>query len=275
MLEIPEIMTIVQQLNSTIIGKEISKVIVNASEHKFAFFYEDPKTYPNKLRGKKIEKAYSSGAFIEIEASDVRLTFADGANLRYYPNSSEIPAKHQLLLGFSDDSALVVSVQMYGFIAAFKEGEYSNPYYLSSKTKPSPLSPAFSFDYFMKLVEGLPDHTSLKGFLATEQRIPGLGNGVLQDILFNAKLHPKFKVATLNMDELKVLYISVKETLTSMTEKGGRDTEKNLFGKPGQYHTIMSAKHKDEPCPTCSSKIIKEAYMGGSIYTCPKCQSND
>lgn|GEM_PF-2077218 len=30
-----------------------------------------------------------------------------------------------------------------------------------------------------------------KAFLATEQRIPGLGNGVLQDILWTARIHPK------------------------------------------------------------------------------------
>jgi hypothetical protein len=29
---------------------------------------------------------------------------------------------------------------------------------------------------------------SLKALLATEQRIPGLGNGVLQDILFKARM---------------------------------------------------------------------------------------
>jgi len=39
---------------------------------------------------------------------------------------------------------------------------------------------------------------SIKFLLATEQRIPGLGNGVLQDILFKAKIHPKRKVADLS-----------------------------------------------------------------------------
>jgi formamidopyrimidine-DNA glycosylase len=42
---------------------------------------------------------------------------------------------------------------------------------------------------------------SLKAALATEQRIPGLGNGSLQDILWQAHLHPKRKTNTLSDEE--------------------------------------------------------------------------
>jgi formamidopyrimidine-DNA glycosylase len=42
---------------------------------------------------------------------------------------------------------------------------------------------------------------SAKAFLATEQRIPGLGNGVLQDILFTAGIHPKRKMAAISEEE--------------------------------------------------------------------------
>jgi formamidopyrimidine-DNA glycosylase len=43
---------------------------------------------------------------------------------------------------------------------------------------------------------------SAKAFLATEQRIPGLGNGVAQDILFTAKIHSKRKMSTLSEKQL-------------------------------------------------------------------------
>ena len=57
-----------------------------------------------------------------------------------------------------------------------------------------------------------------------------------------------------------------------MVNYGGRDTEKDLFGNTGGYKTILSNKTVNKPCPKCSSKIIKKAYMGGSVYFCPKCQ---
>ena len=275
MLEIPETLTIADQLNHTIQNKIIKTVIVNASPHKFAFFYKDANTYPDLLIGKKIGIAKGNGAHIEIEAEDLRMTFGDGTNLRVYPDGDPVPPKHQFLMGFTDGSALAVTIQMYGFISAFKDGENQNPYYLISKTKPSPLSNDFSFGYFMKLVEETPEKLSVKALLATEQRIPGLGNGVLQDILFRAKLNPKRKLSNLSDEEVKVLYQCVKQVLKEMTDQGGRDTEKDLYGHEGGYHTIMSAKHLGEPCPICGNPIVKEAYMGGSVYTCPICQPKE
>jgi formamidopyrimidine-DNA glycosylase len=57
-----------------------------------------------------------------------------------------------------------------------------------------------------------------------------------------------------------------------MIEQGGRDIEKDLFGNPGSYITKLSKNTANKPCKICGTTIIKEAYMGGSIYYCPKCQ---
>ena len=58
--------------------------------------------------------------------------------------------------------------------------------------------------------------------LATEQRMPGLGNGVLQDILYRARTNPRSKVETLTAQQRKGLFDSVKRTLREMADKGGR-----------------------------------------------------
>jgi len=179
---------------------------------------------------------------------------------------------YQLLLRFNDQSLMACSVQMYGGLMAFAEGENQNPYYLVAGTKPSPLTEAFSADYFNELISSVKPTLSLKAFLATEQRIPGLGNGVLQDILYEVGIHPKRKVGTLSSDDAKALYLSIKQTLTSMVELGGRDTEKNLYGEPGGYQTRLSSKSQNEPCYKCGDIIHKESFMGGSIYYCGTCQ---
>jgi formamidopyrimidine-DNA glycosylase len=102
--------------------------------------------------------------------------------------------------------------------------------------------------------------------------VPGLGNGILQDILFNAKMHPKKEVNTLAKIEEEALFNSVKDTISAMAAQGGRDTELNLFGRPGGYKTILCKNTANKPCPICGTAIKKEAYMGGSIYYCDKCQ---
>ena len=162
---------------------------------------------------------------------------------------------------------------MYGGIGVFLEGELDSPYYRVAKEKPSPFSPAFNEVYFDRLISA-PEvqKLSLKALLATEQRIPGLGNGILQDILFNARMHPKKKVNTLAEAEKEVLFNSVKTTVSTMATKGGRDTELDLFGCPGGYKTILCKNTVNKPCPVCGTIIKKEAYMGGSVYYCEKCQ---
>ena len=113
---------------------------------------------------------------------------------------------------------------------------------------------------------------SVKALLATEQRIPGLGNGVLQDILFNARIHPKRKISTLNAEDKQLLFHSVKDTLRDMIAKGGRDTERDFLGNAGGYRCILSKNTYTKPCVCCGSRLIKEAYLGGSVYYCPNCQ---
>jgi len=95
---------------------------------------------------------------------------------------------------------------------------------------------------------------------------------VLQDILFKSKINPKTKLGSLSKEEKDGLFLNIKQTLKEMAHKGGRDTEKDLFGNPGGYKTLMSGKTWKDPCPVCGGTIEKQAYMGGSVYFCSSCQ---
>ena len=273
MLELPEAAVLANQLNKKIRGRKIIKVIAGHSPHKFAWYHGNPKNYNTLLKGKKINGAASAGGMVEISVDHTLIVLSDGVGLRYHSDNRELPKKHQLLIELDDSSFLSASVQMYGGILCFKEGKCQNKYYLTAKEKPSPMSKKFNEKYFNKIIstDGL-QNKSVKFLLATEQRIPGLGNGVLQDILFNAKVHPKRKVETLSNKEKDKLYNSIKSVFMEMIEKGGRDTEKDLFGNNGDYITKLSKNTVGKPCGSCGSKIKKENYMGGSIYFCSKCQ---
>lgn len=273
MLEIPESSTVAEQLNRTVKGKMIMNVTANHSPHKFAWYFGDPAAYHELLSGVRIDSAAAVAGNVEVRAGDRRILFQDGVNLRFFPAGQPLPEKHQLLIEFTDFSALAATVQMYGGLCAFHDGENENPYYLAAKEKPFPLTDAFDERYFESLFRAdSAGKLSAKAFLATEQRIPGLGNGVLQDVLWNAKIHPKRKMASLTDGEVSALFDSVKSTLFEMTVRGGRDTERDLFGCPGGYRTVLSKNTVGTPCPVCGTAIQKEAYLGGSIYYCESCQ---
>jgi formamidopyrimidine-DNA glycosylase len=272
MLEFPECQALARQLGETIQGKTVGQVVARHTPHGFAFYHGDPDGYSALLAGKRVTGAQAFGGQVEISIGDARVTFSDGVNARFFKPGEKRPAKHQLLIEFTDGSAIVCTVQMYGFMQAFIFDQYDNPYYLIAKEKPSPISDNFDHAYFEKLLEAAKPNLSAKAFLATEQRIPGLGNGVLQDILFTAGVHPKTKLSDLNDEQKDRLFTAVKKTLKEMAEKGGRDTEKDLFGQPGGYHTILSKNTLSKPCPVCGSELQRQAYLGGNIYFCPGCQ---
>ncbi len=273
MIEIPEALELSRQIRENITGKRIMNVISAQSPHKFAGYFGDPDKYHDLLSGKIIGDAKGVGGMVEITAEDAIILLGDGVAVKYHGENEKRPQKHQLLIEFDDFTALTASVQMYGGLWCFRDGTFDNQYYSIAKVKPSVLSGQFDEEHFDKIVSATENAgLSAKALLATEQRIPGLGNGVLQDILYNAEIHPRKKVRTFSPEDKKKLFLSVKNTLAEMTFQGGRDTEKDLFGCSGGYKTKLSKNTVDKPCLICGDIIRKEAYLGGSIYYCPTCQ---
>lgn len=276
MIEAPEACCLADELNRTIRGKKIIYVITGHTPHKFAWYSGTPEEYENRLTGRVIGKACAYGGMVEIEAGPVRIVFSDGIHLTYIEPGGKLPDKHQLLIGFDDESGLVASVRMYGGLWCFMKGDTAiplNDYYQAARKKPQVMSDAFDRTYFLNLIgSNEMQKKSVKAALATEQTIPGLGNGVLQDILYQARIHPKTRISMLDEDQKQRLFDSIRSTLYEMYAAGGRYTEIRLTGRKGGYFPRLSKDTCGKPCVRCGEIIQKENYMGGSIYYCPGCQ---
>ena len=271
MIELPECLTLARQMNESLKGLRILEAQAGASPHGFAFYTGSLELYADALRGRVFSEARAFGGILEVGLGGLMLLFSDGANLRLFPPGMEHPAKHQLLLSFDNGAVLLCTVQMYAGIHLCREGACHSVYHQAAHEKLSPFQDGFSLDYFQALAAEWPK-LSAKAFLATQQRFPGLGNGVLQDILFRARIHPRTKVSILGSTALARLYHELRDTLKQMAERGGRDTEKDLYGQPGGYKTLMSKTALDRPCPGCFGVVTRESYLGGNVYYCPSCQ---
>ncbi len=275
MLELPETTLFARQITDALAGSTVTAVFGATRKHKLTWFAGDPDEYPALLTGRKVVRADAHGPFLDIVfEGDVHLALSDGVMPRLYGPGAAVPENYQLLVTFDEGRFLVCTVAMYGGIQAFR-GVLDNPYYRGALEKIPPLSDRFDESYFDELLEGTiakKRSASAKAFLATEQRIPGLGNGVLQDILFRARINPRRKIATLSADERRLLFEEVRGTLGDMVAGGGRDTERDVFGAAGGYRSLLSKNTWTEPCPVCGAAIVKEPYLGGAVYYCPKCQ---
>jgi formamidopyrimidine-DNA glycosylase len=269
MIELPEAVVISRQVEDTLTGKRIMQAVAGASPHKFAWYTGDPADYNERLYGRTIKGAAGYGNLVEVELDDCFLDIS--TPIKYHEPGTAPPKKHQLLLEFDDFSAITCTVQMWGVMMILAEsGEGGMADYQIAKHRPSPLTSAFDEAYFNSLIDR---STTAKEFLATKQRIPGLGNGVLQDILWAAGIHPRRKMSSLSDQEINAMFRAVKDVLAEMTTMGGRDTERDLYDHPGGYKTVLSKYTLGTPCPVCETTIRKEPYLGGVIYFCSTCQA--
>jgi formamidopyrimidine-DNA glycosylase len=280
MIELPECLNLAAQLERWTAGKTVATAEAAASAHKFAWYSGDPADYGRRLAGAPFAGADAVAHFLRVRFGSRSLVFAEGIALRACEAGAERPEKHQLLLEFDDGSALAAGVQMYGGLWLAEGGDIDNPYFRRAREAASPLGDGFTPAYFRRLpAAGLAGKTapaalSAKALLASDQRVPGLGNGCVQDILWTARLHPRRKAASFTDAEWDGLYAAVRSVLRDMADRGGRDTERDLFGAPGGYRTVASKNTVGAPCPRCGAPIAKEAYMGGSVYFCPGCQAD-
>lgn len=275
MIELPEACTIAGQMNATIRGKRIGSVTRGNSPHKFAFYTGTPEEYATIMTGKSVGEADVDGSFIVLGIGDqhVLLLGEGGEKIIYHSNAKTLPKKHQFLVEFDDATYLTVSVQGWGAIQLWERAGLSEHPFMGKKGL-SPLHEKFSMDYFLGLFAQLPekDGRSVKYFLISEPGVRGIGNGCLQDILFQARIHPRRKAVDLREDEREMLYVAVTETIQQAVQKGGRDSECDLFNQPGQYTRILHSKSVGTPCPNCQTPIEKNTFLGGAVYYCPQCQ---
>ena len=120
MLELPEVLTLSKQINHVLVGKTITQVFNATKPHKFTFYNSDPLEYARLLVGKTIISSQGYGMFVDFYLSDnMTMNIGDGVIVRYYKPGDKVPANYQLLLTFADESFLVFSVAMYGFINVY------------------------------------------------------------------------------------------------------------------------------------------------------------
>jgi formamidopyrimidine-DNA glycosylase len=274
-IELPEAFVLASQINSALKGKTIRRAIANAHPHSFAVYNGDPALYNDMLAGKTILGSVPcggnmGGCHVEIDCGGMLMIIS--TPIRYHSSKEKTAAKHQLLVEFNDMSSISCTVQMWGSLLCVPDARAESFMEAENHKLPTPLDDAFNQIYFSEMIKNSKPSLSVKAFLTAEQRIPGLGNGVMHDILFNARIHPKRKIDSFTEYNEERLFYSIKNTLRYMAERGGRDTEKDLFGNWGGYKTILSNKTSGLPCRTCNGPISKEAFLGGNVYYCSECQ---
>jgi formamidopyrimidine-DNA glycosylase len=275
MFELPELITLASQINATLQGKTIHEGTLGNSPHKFVWYNRQPEEFSQLIRGKTVGEATVKGRwmFTPLEPGHILLLGECGGRILYHTAGTKTPEKYHLLLGFADGSALTVMTQMWGAMELYESGRERERMYVKDM-RTTPIDPGFTLDYFSALIDTLlkGEKRSVKSLLTQDQLLPGLGNASAQDIMFEARLHPRHALADLTPNQRRDLYSAITGTLDAIIAGGGRYDETDLFGKPGGYIRIMDNARVGKPCPRCGGTVEKIQYLGGACYFCPDCQ---
>ncbi len=142
-----------------------------------------------------------------------------------------------------------------------------------------PLDPNFSYEEFRAKLR--KTSSGIKRLLLDQSVISGVGNIYADEALWRTKLHYNKPAKTLSATQSRVLVDAISDVMKEALIAGGTSFDAlyvNVNGQSGYFDRSLNAYGQaGKPCPRCleagvHSIIVREPFMTGSSYLCPRCQ---
>ncbi len=152
MFELPEFMTLTNQINATLPGKVIQQGCLGNAPHKFVWYNRTHEKFAALIQGKQWGQAYARGRwmFIPVDPGYLLLFGECGGKSLYHPAGVRPPTKYHLCISFEDGSSLSAITQMWGAMELYVQGEERERQYIKDM-RPTPLDDTFTYAYFESL----------------------------------------------------------------------------------------------------------------------------
>lgn len=130
------------------------------------------------------------------------------------------------------------------------------------------LSPEFTLETFKDLVRR-NSRKQVRVFINDHTVLSSVGNAYADEILFDARIHPKTFVTKLDGEQVKRLFSSI----LSVMEWGIQEVERAAQPIHIKVRDHMKVRNRrGEPCPRCGTVIRREGVRGYDVFFCPACQ---
>ncbi len=290
MPELPEVETVCRGLDQAMTGRKIVSVDQNRPNLRFPF----PKSFPERLAGRKIERITRRAKYVLVELDgDLTMLMHLGMSGRFEilgDKKSQKPGptgpngfgKHAHVIFHLDDGIKIVYTdpRRFGFMDLMKTEErdkHPNLKVLGIE----PLGNELNADYIQQNFSN--KQTSLKAILLNQKIIAGIGNIYACEALFRAGLSPIRKAASLALKSAKAkkhaedLVVEIRSVLTDAIRAGGSSLRDfaNVDGDLGYFqHTFQVYDQEGEACKrkSCDGVIERIVQNNRSTFFCPSCQ---
>ena len=274
MPELPEVQTVVTDLIAAgLPGRRIVRVQVRWPGTIAA---PSVNAFVQRLRGVRIVALGRRAKYIVI-------TLASGETLLAHLRMSgrfhcaaagEPPAPHDRVIFELDDrqSLRFHDTRKFGRISLLRD-----PHPVFKRLGIEPLSRAFTPAALAKILRSRG--RTLKPLLLDQTLIAGIGNIYADEALWEARLHPLRRSASLSGAEVNALQRAIRSVLRRAIRNAGTSlgAGKGNFRSPhaarGRHQEELRAYQRTgEPCLRCAAVIVRIIVGQRSTHLCPRCQ---
>ncbi len=274
MPELPEVETIKEDLRELVVGSrtEEAHVLDPALVEQ-----PSPEEFVRRLKGVHITGARrrAKHLIVELEGGDsLVFQLKIGGQLLLVPPVEEPRTALMLVLHLDEDRRLFLRDQ-----TGFTRARLLNAEELETRLSalgPEPLGEEFKANGVKYLRETLSSRRAqMKPLLLDQKVVAGIGNIYVDEILYDARLHPRRKANTLTDGEWEALHGAILKNLASGVEHRGTTVRlyKDVLGRPGEHQNYLRVFEKHgRPCPGCGGTVVREKVGGRPTHFCPGCQ---
>ena len=288
MPELPEVETVVRQLEPELEGRRIERLEVLDERWSRPV---PPAELGASVSGRTIEGLGRRGKYLLLALDGGRtlvmhlrmtgnLILREGEEMldpsegrRLYESERSTEERHLRARFLLEDGREVWFTDPRRFGEAFLLDDVDLEARFAGKVGVEPLSPGFTPEALAAMASGRT--APLKSFLLDQSGVAGVGNIYADEALFRARLHPLSSAGSMKPEHLEALRDAVVAALEAGIDHGGSSIEDYRDGR-GEKGTMQDEflvhTREGEPCPSCGTEIVRIVVSGRSTYFCPSCQ---
>ncbi len=286
MPELPEVETVVRQLEPEIEGHRVERLEVLDPRWSRPV---PPQQLGDAVSGSTIERLGRRGKYILMHLDGARtlvmhlrmtgnLILREGEEMldpsegrRLYESERSTEERHLRARFVLDDRELwFTDPRRFGEAFLIEDAGLDERF---AKLGVEPFSPEFTAQALGEMAAGRK--APLKSFLLDQSGVAGVGNIYADEALFRAELHPLSPAGSMKPEHLEALRDALVAALEEGIDAGGSsiDDYRDARGEKGSMQDeFLVHTREGEECHRCGGTIVRIVVGGRSTYFCPGCQ---
>jgi formamidopyrimidine-DNA glycosylase len=265
MPELPDVELFKRHLDATCLGRTIRRVTVNDARILSGITAND---LARRLADARLARSRRHGKHLLVGLEPpgcLTLHFGMNGSLRHFDEGEPDPPYDRVRFDFADGHHLAyINPRLLGQVSLATDADR---FVAEQELGPDALDPQFGFAAFERALAGRK--RDVKSLLMDQEVLAGIGNIYSDEILLQARLHPRSRTDQLTSDTKKRLFGCVKEVLQTAIEAGA-GAERLVDRLPDSY--LIPHRQKGARCPRCGGAIAADKFSGRTAYYCPRCQ---